>query len=341
MGSKPKTYRKLAGSGFSASLRHSLWLGSDHLLWVESAVFQEQYKRFYFQDIEAVVLERTGRRTVWTLILGICLLPFIAVALFADETAYFSISMMAFLAILLAIQWLKGPGCRVYLQTAVQRCRFSNLVRMSKALKVMDQIRTSTEAVQGPLAKQGMEENRFSHMPTGTDTGDAKKKEANRPKSHDVEERPTIGIPLHGFLYGLLFLFGLARGLQVWLKSLPLAVADMAVLACTLVLAIILLARMGGRQKGSLLSLSAWLALGFSVIHGLAAYGIFIAATMRSVKSAYNNWTIIKNFFLLQVESHPAIAAVAVFVALVSTAIGILGLVAVLMERRHGGTRAG
>lgn len=334
MNPRQKTYRKLAGSGFSVSLRHSLWQGPDHLLWVESAVVQEQYRRFYFQDIEAVVLERTGRRTVWTTVLGILLLPFAAVALFADGVAYFSIFITAILAVLLAIQWLKGPGCKVYLQTAVQRYRLSNLVRMPKALKVMDQIRTSTETVQGPLAGQGTEEKRAPGMPAGTDTGKSERKETPRPMASGAKDAPLKGIWLHGILYGLLFFFGFARGLQAWLKSFPLAVADMAVLVSTLVLAIVLLARMGGRQKGSLLSLSAWMALGFSVIHGMAAYVLFVVATIRSMKSTYDNWTVLKNFFQLQVESQPAVTAVAVVAALVSIAIGGLGLVAVLMEKR-------
>jgi hypothetical protein len=148
--SDQKTYRKLAGNGL-AVLRHSLWEGSDHLLWVEDTFFHERYKRFYYQDIESVVLQRTGRRTACTLIMGLCLLPFIAIAVFPGYVRYFSIFMAASLAVLMAIQWQMGPGCRVHIQTAVQKCRLSNLVRTKKALKVMDRIRKSVEAVQGPL----------------------------------------------------------------------------------------------------------------------------------------------------------------------------------------------
>lgn len=333
MARKPRTYRKLAGSGFSLALRHSLWQGPDHLLWVESAIFQEQYRRFYFQDIEAVVLQRTGRRTVWTLVLGGFFFLFAAIALFSDGIPYFSIFMAATLAILTAVQWLKGPGCRLYLQTAVQRYRLSNLVRMRKALKVMDRIRASAEAVQGPLAPI-----RFSGMQTETGKGDAEKTDKTRRRpAPEAEDTALYGLRLHGIFYGLLLLFGLARGAQLWFKSVPMAVTDMAFLVCTLVLAIVVLARMKGRARGSLLSLSAWLTLVFTVVHAMAAYGVFIAAAMRamaSMESPYDNWAIFKSFFQLQVGTHPAIEAIAVGVALVSIVLGILGLIGVLIEGR-------
>lgn len=334
MARKPKIYRKLAGGGFSAVLRHSLWEGPDHLLWVESAIFQEHYRRFYFQDIEAVVLHRTGRRTAWTWVLGAFLLLFAAIAVFSDETAYFSIFMITFLVIFAGVQWLAGSGCRVYLHTAVQKYHITNLVRMRKALKVMDRIRSSAEAVQGPLEEHNLADAHFSGMPSEAAKGAADHQAVDT----GPEDVASFGLRLHWILYGLLFLFGLARVGQIWLKSIPLAVADLAVMLCTLALAIIVLARMRGKGKGSLLSLSAWLTLIYSVVHAITVYGLFIAASFRamgSMKSPYDNYAVYKHFFQLQVETQPIIEAIGVGVGLVSIGLGILGLIAVFNEKQN------
>lgn len=334
MARKPKTYRKLAGSGFSTMLRHSLWEGPDHLLWVESAVFQENYRRFYFQDIKSVVLRRTGRRTAWTWGLGAFLVLFAAITVFSDGVAYFSIFMTALLAILTAAQWLKGPGCRVYLQTAVQTYHLSNLVRMRKALKVMDRIRASAETAQGPLGDLNISPARLA----GTAEREPEETDGARACDTATKNVASFGLRFHCILYGLLLFFGIARGAQFWLKSVPLAMADMVVLICTLVLAIVILARMRGRKKGSLLSLSAWMTLAYSAVHAMTAYGVFMAAffrAMESMESPYDNQAIFKNFFQLQVEAQPIIEVICIGVALVSITLGVIGSIAVLNEWRN------
>src|SRR5262249_54585927 len=66
---KEKTYQSLPGrgrrSGFVsfgiASGWCSLWLGPDHLLAVDSKNYQEEYKRFYYRDIQAFIARRTKR----------------------------------------------------------------------------------------------------------------------------------------------------------------------------------------------------------------------------------------------------------------------------------------
>src|ERR1700690_2887131 len=48
-------YRRLPGwSGLI--MRKRLWLGPDHILLVSSKVLSEEYRRFYFADIEALVV---------------------------------------------------------------------------------------------------------------------------------------------------------------------------------------------------------------------------------------------------------------------------------------------
>lgn len=48
-------YRQLPGTRRGFLFGSSVWLGSDHLLLVNSARFRETYRRFYFRDIQAIV----------------------------------------------------------------------------------------------------------------------------------------------------------------------------------------------------------------------------------------------------------------------------------------------
>src|SRR5260221_457977 len=56
--------------GVSAT-RCQLWLGTDHLLAVDHTLTAEEYRRFYFRDIEAFVIRRTVARQVWNWIMGV------------------------------------------------------------------------------------------------------------------------------------------------------------------------------------------------------------------------------------------------------------------------------
>ena len=76
----PVQYQRLPGGGmarkgssFIAATRTTcrLWLGDDHLLQVESmGGYSETYKRFYFRDIQAIIVQRTRTWVVWNIVLG-------------------------------------------------------------------------------------------------------------------------------------------------------------------------------------------------------------------------------------------------------------------------------
>lgn len=334
MARKSKMYRKLSGSGFSLALKHSLWQGPDHLLWVEGSIIQEQYKRFYFKDVQALTLHHTNRRVVWTLILGSLPLFLGAVSLFTEGSAYVSGSMAIVFTILLVVQWLKGPGCKVFLQTAVQTQKLSNLVRMHKAIKVVNKIKAAAEAAQGPLSEQSIANVRLSMIRSNTNDEKAIEALGRRLPPHTATNDIGPYNPrLHWILFGLLLVAGLFRGAQLWLKSVPLAAVDILSLACTLVLAIVVLVRWHGRVRGSCLSVASWLSLIFTAIHTFAVYGVLIAASMRLNNSGVH-LPLLKKFFQLQMGDQPIIAAISVGIALTSVGLGLLGLIATIAYRQ-------
>ncbi|MCE9610217.1 MAG: hypothetical protein K8R23_08400 [Chthoniobacter sp.] len=65
------TYRRLAGRGLSLTGFARLWLAEDHLLEVNSLLISERYRRFFFKDVTALVIQRTKVRFAWNIVHGI------------------------------------------------------------------------------------------------------------------------------------------------------------------------------------------------------------------------------------------------------------------------------
>jgi hypothetical protein len=74
-------YKKLPGRHVSIFGVKCLWQGPDHLLWVEAALGQEHYRRFYYKDIQAIVLQRTSRHNYWSVAWGVLSLCCVETAL--------------------------------------------------------------------------------------------------------------------------------------------------------------------------------------------------------------------------------------------------------------------
>ena len=329
MGRKTRTYHKLAGSGLSLILKHSLWQGADHLLWVEGGFVQEHYRRFYFKDIQAVVLHPTRRQTLWALVWSLFVLLFTAIMLFNPGPAYFS-GVMAFLGVIaLVINWRMGTGCEVFLQTAVQLEKLSTLVRIKKAVNVMDRIRSMAEAAQGPLSEQAIAGLRASGELRKSWTASGRPAAIPSVASVHGEVHEAYDPRLHWLLFGVFAIFGILRCARIWLKIAPLTVVDLIGLVFSLVLAIIAIARWRAQVKGSLLSLASWLALVFAVVHGVAAYAIFIAASIHNPGMAYDHWAILKAFFHFYTGNQPIVRAVVMGIALASLGMGLLGFIAI------------
>src|ERR1039458_6784497 len=78
-------YRKLPGSRRGMFFGSSVWMGPDHLLLVKSQRFQEEYKRFYFRDVQAIAVADAPRfhissravalAALWLVAFAFCMIP--------------------------------------------------------------------------------------------------------------------------------------------------------------------------------------------------------------------------------------------------------------------------
>jgi hypothetical protein len=76
----PKEYQRLPGRGslvegnrWLAVTRSlcTVWMARDHLLLISRTGYTETYKRFYFRDIQAVIIRKTATAFVWNIVLMI------------------------------------------------------------------------------------------------------------------------------------------------------------------------------------------------------------------------------------------------------------------------------
>jgi len=148
--------RRRAAFGVVSVARSNLWLGKDHLLCVETEGFTENYRRFYFRDIQAITLQRTNRALVWTLVSGMFTVLFFLIVLASDQNATkFTFGIFAGVAAMpLILNLLYGPTCKCELRTAVQTENVPSMSRVRRARKVLDRIRPLIAEAQGQLAAE-------------------------------------------------------------------------------------------------------------------------------------------------------------------------------------------
>jgi hypothetical protein len=143
--------RPRGGISVAVASRTSLWLGTDHLLFVESNGYTETYKRFYFRDIQAFLVERTQTFTILNVAFTIPFVLFMASAMVTQTTGLkiFLFCMAGFFAFIVLINLLRGQTCRSFLRTAVQIEQLPPLSRVRRAQKVFIRVRPLIVAAQG------------------------------------------------------------------------------------------------------------------------------------------------------------------------------------------------
>ena len=168
MSKPPVVYRKIPGRSFTWRGHGSVWLGDDHLLEATSVIIIEHYRRFFFHDIRAFVLQRTNARSKLGWIFGGVSALFALIALSAwwfgmnnakeEWHPMFYVVAVLFggpsviLSVLLLINLLRGPTCRCHLLTSTGWKVLSAPTRLGAASRMEAQLIAQIQAVQGPTS---------------------------------------------------------------------------------------------------------------------------------------------------------------------------------------------
>ena len=153
------TYTPLPGRRRGFIFSAGLWAGADHLLSVKSSRFQEEYKRFYFRDIQAIVVTQVPRFVVSApvgagaaiLLTGVLILRILRPSL--DAWLWLMLGVLAAVWLYLSI-W-ESCICRLY--TAVSREDLPSIHRMWTARRALLRLERRIGEVQGVFTENWAE----------------------------------------------------------------------------------------------------------------------------------------------------------------------------------------
>jgi hypothetical protein len=147
-------YRRLPGALRGFIRKASLWEGPDHLLSIDGNRFVERYRRFYYRDIEAIIVQkspRAGSLVLWVLS-GLAL--FLAWNwlthrrwIMASLPAVIGLFLLLLYRVIVSLRF----SCRCFIQTAVSREQIPALLRARNLEPALSRIRCRIAEAQGTL----------------------------------------------------------------------------------------------------------------------------------------------------------------------------------------------
>jgi fumarate reductase subunit C len=276
MASEEIKYKRLPGTKRGIFHGASLWMGDDHLLAVSGWRFTEDYKRYYYRDIQALVVTR-DRRLVVTLPELLAVVAFGITALIAKLTsiewlAEGCLALLVLLALYLLIVSLT-QSCRCRIQTAVSREELPSLYRMWSARKAVGILERRIGEVQGTLAEGWMASLPQNTAPLSAGTADpAMAPAAVEPPAAPPRRRASVW---ELALYGSLALGGAA------LLYAPTSALWAVILGVQVVLGAGVLVNghvHGGPRAATILAMAAM------TLAGMVAYADNILSTIHQVE---------------------------------------------------------
>jgi len=148
------SYERLPGRGRHIAGMDYLWLADDHLLLARQRAYSETYQRFFFNDIQTLILRRTRGRAVSTAVVAGLSLLCAGLAWITDWPPG-KITWFVLLGLLLLIgivNWFRGPTTRCHLTTRLHSVPLRSLGREKTARRVLARLKEKIEEVQGAIA---------------------------------------------------------------------------------------------------------------------------------------------------------------------------------------------
>jgi uncharacterized membrane protein HdeD (DUF308 family) len=330
MPKKQKPYKRLPGKkkNFLGGL-NTLWLGADHMLSIDSKRVSEDYKRFYYMDIQSVVTRKTIRGKIQNLFLGLfCgLLTLLAAITGGSWVTFFGIMAGLFLLILL-FNCLLGPTCECHLGTAVQTEKLPSLNRLKYMRKAMDSLRPLIEKAQGALTPEAIEENVLKGTRQATSPSATRK--ASKALRHEHGS-------FHMILFCLLLVWGLFAGIFIFYNHVAVTLLSSAITMATGVFVIIALVKQHDSDMKDSVRAITWTTLGFVCIDFFLSYILFFVTMVKHPEAVRNQWELFKAFSTLSPMDSPWLMGIAVFSVVCSFTLGVSGLISLKGFRQEHG----
>ncbi len=318
-----KKYRRLPGKHRRTFSQDTLWTGPDHLLWVSTGFYQEEYRRFYYKDIQCIVSRKTDRGKLINLVFGLLsAAPVPAIVYFSLEfppLAFVLGSVAAIFIVLLLGNLILGPTCETHLRTEVQTQRLYSLKRTRSARKAMETIASLIEKAQAGLESSGKVRTASALEPTPDSA-------SNNYGPDKMGKRHETGA-WHFALYLSLALSGLLTAVDFFYPREIVLFGILSGFAISGILCVVALVKQTRSDLPAALSKLTWFALAFLCLC-LAAVeiGRFSLSLISFPYDANNFWTFLEKASDISPSDAPVAAAVLFYFISGGLVLGIIGL---------------
>ncbi|HUA17439.1 MAG TPA: hypothetical protein VMB25_01760 [Bryobacteraceae bacterium] len=160
MNAEPR-YRRLPGRA-GVFIRHSLWMGPDHLLRVRANPFAEEYRRYYFKDIQALVLTELAHPAAYFLYTFSAFFAILFVALISSGHPAWA-TLCALSALLLFWLGVRIPDCATRILTRVSSDRLPSLKKLPSTRKALAIVHAGIAQTQGELDAAALQPHLSAH----------------------------------------------------------------------------------------------------------------------------------------------------------------------------------
>ena len=342
MASDNKPLRRLPGRGrktfgLISTTSTRLYLEDDHLLYVANDRFTESYMRFYFRDVQALLLCRTNSAKSANLALTVVIAFFSLLGLLGDYSWNWGGAGLAvcgsitfFFLLLLVINLVKGPSCLCHLKTAVHTEELPSLNRVRAARKAFALLRPAIEAAQSQLAGPEMpaapvaqDANAATPLPT--------------PYFSNPPFRPLKHEPgrFHEILCYVLLGDSAITALDIFYDSIWLTVVGSLVGFGALAATVMALVRQNESDIGRGLRAVAWGSLGYQGTMLIFGFGFTIYLTVKHQVQTDNQWEMIRLWSRESALDSPVLFWTFTFSTVAALALGLAGLVLLREHRRR------
>jgi hypothetical protein len=319
MAKSPKEYIRLRGKWRGPSSYHKLYLGTDHLLSVTTNYRSEDYNRFYYQDIQALISRKTKAGLAQNIIYGFFFLTFLIPLYWLSEggAIFFSLMAGSFLLLLL-INWLRGPTCITYIMTPVQTMRLNSLSRIKILNKVMMQLKPMIEGIQGNLSKEELSESYREDEPQATHSS------ALLPSLKHESGR------FHKLLFTFLLIIAILIFIDIFHQNILFSFLSMTINMALTILLIISLVKQAGSDLYKPVKIISWSTIPYVSLGFIVSYIIYIYVAIKNPTVGNNQWELIKLVSALSPKDHPLLMGYSIFSLVFSLMLGIPGLMLTL-----------
>lgn len=286
----PPTYRRLPGKkkGFIMG-QHTLWRGRDHLLQIYARWGTEDYKRYYFNDIQAIITRKTDIGKIQNFVTGALggLFGLFAATATSGWVTFNAIIAIVILCILI-INVIKGPTCETHLLTAVQTEKLHSLNRIKTAQAVMNQLKPIIERFQGQLSPETLIQQRaeLSNAP--------KKRPPTRLAQRAPEARKHESGRVHLMLFALLSFNGLIVAVGFVLNHVGLTFLGGAVMLMMGICVVVALVKQHESNLQHPVRTMTWAALAYVCFSFISSYIISMGLAFKNPEMVQNQWEMIK-----------------------------------------------